>query len=71
MASFKVEWKQSAIKELKNLEKQVILRILQAVEELAEDPHSPASRKMRGAQHTCIGFVWGIIELFTLYNQRD
>jgi Cytotoxic translational repressor of toxin-antitoxin stability system len=39
MASYKIEWKQSAQKELKKLGKGVIPRILEAVEGLAENPH--------------------------------
>jgi mRNA interferase RelE/StbE len=40
MTSYKVEWKQSAKKELKKLNKQIILRILQAVENLSDNPYS-------------------------------
>ena len=52
MASYKIEWKQSARKELKGLGKPAIPRILKAVETLAEDPHPTGSRKIRGADRT-------------------
>ncbi len=49
MASYKIEWKQSAKKELKKLDKQIIPRILQAVENLAESPYSSGSKKLIGS----------------------
>lgn len=39
MTSYKVQWKQSAKKELKKLDKQTIRRILHAVEKLTKDPY--------------------------------
>jgi mRNA-degrading endonuclease RelE of RelBE toxin-antitoxin system len=38
MASYEIEWKRSAVKELKELPKEMIVRILQAVEALADNP---------------------------------
>lgn len=38
MDSYEIEWKRSAVKELKELPKEMIVRILQAVEGLADDP---------------------------------
>jgi mRNA interferase RelE/StbE len=49
MNLYKIQWKRSAKKELKKLDKQVILRILQAVESLAEDPLQSASKKLVGS----------------------
>ncbi len=49
MASYKIEWKQSAKKELKKLDKQIIPRILQAVENLADNPYSSGSKKLIGS----------------------
>jgi mRNA interferase RelE/StbE len=49
MNLYKIQWKKSAKKELKKLDKQVILRILQAVENLAEDPWQSASKKLVGS----------------------
>ena len=43
------EWKQSAKKELKKLDKQIIPRILQAVENLANNPYSSGSKKLIGS----------------------
>ena len=52
MASYRIEWKQSARKELKKLQKKAIVRILQAVETLSDNPHPPGSRKLYGAEYT-------------------
>jgi len=39
MASYKIEWKQSARKELKKLQKKTISRILQTIETLPDNPY--------------------------------
>lgn len=52
MASYKLEWKQSARKELRKLEKKTIARVLQTVENLPENPYPPGSRKLHGAEYT-------------------
>lgn len=44
MTSYKIEWKQSAKKELKKLDKQIIPKVLQAVESLADNPYSSGSK---------------------------
>jgi mRNA interferase RelE/StbE len=49
MTSYKIQWKRSAKKELKKLDKQAILRILQAVESLAENPWQSGSKKLIGS----------------------
>ena len=49
MTLYKIKWKRSAKKELKKLDKQVISRILQAVENLANDPYSSDSKKLVGS----------------------
>lgn len=49
MASYKINWKRSAKKELRKLNKSVILRILQSVESLAEDPLQTGSKKLVGS----------------------
>ena len=52
MASYRIEWKKSARKELKRLDRPIIPRILKLVETLAEDPHPPGSCKIIGARNT-------------------
>lgn len=51
MACYKIEWKQSAAKELRKLPKPIIGEILNAVAELADNPRPPGSQKLRGSLH--------------------
>ena len=48
---YKIEWKQSAKKELKKLKKAVIPRIIKAVESLSINPYPTGSRKLQGSEH--------------------
>ena len=64
MASFEIEWKRSAAKELRKLPKDVMARIVAAVEELAIDPHPPGARKLKGPS-ILIASGKAPIELFT------
>lgn len=52
MASFEIEWKRTAGKELRSLPKGMILRIIAAVDGLAGDPHPVGARKLEGSEHT-------------------
>lgn len=52
MESYKVEWKRSAVKELRKLPKDVIIRILKAVEQLPENPYPVGVRKLVGSEHS-------------------
>jgi mRNA interferase RelE/StbE len=52
MASFSIEWKRSAAQELKKLPREVVGRILKAVEQLATEPYPSRIRQLVGAEHT-------------------
>lgn len=52
MDSYEIEWKRSAVKELKQLPKEMIARILQAVTKLADDPFPAGVKKLVGSEHT-------------------
>lgn len=52
MASYKIVWKQSARKELRKLPKEVVARIVDLVETLAETPAPPGARKLAGTENT-------------------
>jgi mRNA interferase RelE/StbE len=52
MALYNIEWKRSATKELKQLPKNAILKALSIVEELTNNPHPNASKKLSGTDHT-------------------
>ena len=52
MASYRIAWKHSAIKELKSLPKEVVVRIVQTVEHLTENPFPPEVKKLAGSERT-------------------
>jgi len=51
MNLFTIEWKGSAVKELRRLPKDVVGLILEAVEGLRADPFPVGVRKLTGADH--------------------
>ena len=53
MASYSIEWKDSAAKELQKLPKSVIARILAAVETLVVNPRPDGVRKLTDTESTC------------------
>lgn len=52
MVSYKIEWKKSAIKELKNLQKEDIPKIIRSVENLGSNPFPVGSKKLSGSENT-------------------
>lgn len=50
MDSYEIEWKYSAERELKGIDRQHIPRILEAVESLAENPFPLQHRKLHGVE---------------------
>ncbi|MCA9917350.1 MAG: type II toxin-antitoxin system RelE/ParE family toxin [Anaerolineales bacterium] len=51
MASYQVEWKNSARKELRKLPTDTITKIVDAVDALATNPHPTGCRKLVGSEH--------------------
>ena len=52
MASYQIEWKNSARKELRKLPPDVIQKIVKAIESLVIDPRPSGCRKLVGSEHT-------------------
>jgi mRNA interferase RelE/StbE len=52
MASYQIEWKSSAEKELRKLPPEMIQRVFQKVELLAENPFPSGCRKVVGSEQT-------------------
>jgi mRNA interferase RelE/StbE len=52
MNGYEVRWKRSAVKELRQLPKDAVARILKAVEALRGNPFPPGVRKLAGVGHT-------------------
>ncbi|MHA1580719.1 MAG: type II toxin-antitoxin system RelE family toxin [Candidatus Freyarchaeota archaeon] len=53
MASYRILWKRSAERDLRNIERQKVPRIISAVERLADDPFPPQHRKLRITERLC------------------
>jgi mRNA interferase RelE/StbE len=52
MGSYSVEWKNSAVRELKRLDRAVIRRLVELVESLAAEPRPAGCKKLAGTEHT-------------------
>jgi mRNA interferase RelE/StbE len=52
MALYKLEWKNSAIKELKKIPKNNLIEILKGVEEIRNNPFHQGVRKLTGTQYS-------------------
>jgi len=52
MDSYKIEWKRSAIKELKDLPKEVVPTIVKEIGELSMNPYPHGVKKLSGSEYT-------------------
>lgn len=50
MASYEIQWKHSAEKDLRGIDRQYIPRIVEAVQSLLDDPFPPQHRKLHGSE---------------------
>ncbi len=52
--AFRVEWKKSTRKDLRKLPPKVVDRVLETVEQLAENPFPVGVEKLAGSEHGCV-----------------
>ena len=52
MATYRVEWKSSAIREIRRLDRQAIPRVIDAIDSLSSDPLPRGSRKLHAGERT-------------------
>ena len=52
MASYRIEWKHSAVRELRRLPPDVVMRITDAVGQLSTEPFPSGMRKLVGSDRT-------------------
>lgn len=52
MGTYQIEWKRSALRELKRIDRQVVPHIVTAVESLSSRPLPDGVRKLQGSQRT-------------------
>ena len=70
MGTYQFEWKRSALRELKRLDRQVVPRIIAAVESLATHPRPDGVRKLQGSQQTYRLRVGTYRVIYELYESR-
>jgi mRNA interferase RelE/StbE len=83
VASYRVEWKNTALRELKQLDRQVLQRLVTAAEGIASDPRPVGARKLTGSDHTYrirvgdyrivyeISDDDGLVEIVRVRHRRD
>ena len=52
MVTYRIEWKPSALRELKRIDHHMIGRIIKDVESLSTNPFPPGIKKLYGSDHT-------------------
>jgi mRNA interferase RelE/StbE len=52
MATYSIEWKPSAVKEVKRLDRPVVARVIEAIEDLSSDSFPPGTRRMHGGERS-------------------
>lgn len=52
MATYRIEWKKSAVKDLRCIDKKYIPKILNKIDSLQKDPYSGDVRKLIGSELT-------------------
>lgn len=50
--SYRIEWKRSAVKELKDLPGHIVARIIAVVDDLSINPFPYGVKKLSGSEHT-------------------
>jgi hypothetical protein len=62
--AFRIEWKKSTRKDLRKLPAGAVDRVVEAVEELSQNPFPHGADKLTGSEHA-IAFGWAITRSFT------
>jgi mRNA interferase RelE/StbE len=70
MASYQIEIKPSTSKELEKFPRQLIVRVVAAIKELANDPHPPGVKKLSGFDRTFRIRVGDYRVLYDIYENR-
>ena len=52
MDTYQIEWKRSALRELRQVDHQAVVRIVSSVESLSSAPFPSGVRKLHGSRHT-------------------
>lgn len=69
MASYRIEWKHSASKELRRLPTNIVERVLRDVEKLAEEPFPPGVTKLAGTEQSYRIRIGDYRVIYTVENE--
>ena len=67
---YQIEWKQSALRELKHLDRQSIPLIIKAIESLASNPFPQSVKKLQGSEHKYSLRVGDYRVIYEVYSRR-
>ncbi|MGJ8634068.1 MAG: type II toxin-antitoxin system RelE family toxin [Luteolibacter sp.] len=70
MDSFRIEWRKSTRKDLRKIDRQVVPRIIDAVEALAENPYPAGSTKLTGSENAYRIRVGDYRVLYEIYDEE-
>ena len=70
MGTYQIEWKKSALRELKHLDRQVVPRVVTAVDSLSTQPLPAGVSKLQGSQRTYRIRVGNYRVIYELYESR-
>jgi len=70
MGTYQIEWKPSAVRELKKLDRQVVPRIVDAVEALSSIPFPQGVKKLQGSEATYRIRVGDYRVIYEVYSRR-
>jgi len=71
MVTYDIEWKSSAIKELRRLDKKIIPRIIKAVETLSLNPFPSGVRKLRGGEPSYLIRIGDYRVIYTIFEDQS
>lgn len=71
MATYKIEWKPSAIKELRKIDRPLIPRLTKAVEALSSNPFPSGARKLRSGEHSYRIRVGDYRVIYTVFRRQS
>jgi mRNA interferase RelE/StbE len=70
MASYRIEFKSSALKELERLPRQIIPRVIAVIKGLVENPYSSGVKKLAGFERTYRVRVGDYRIMYEIYEDR-
>jgi mRNA interferase RelE/StbE len=70
MASYKIEWKRSARKELESLPQQIVARLFEAITDLANNPYPSGVRKLAGSEQAYRIRVGDYRVIYSIHNAQ-